>query len=71
MYTYCYLSNVSYVWFLLVWFLAAAGGTGVFAVQLAKLKGNHVIGTCSSDDKVTKTNVHMFSKKKKKTYTKQ
>jgi len=31
---------------------AAAGGTGHFAVQLAKLAGNHVIGTCSSDDKV-------------------
>ncbi|MCU0513563.1 MAG: zinc-binding dehydrogenase [Anaerolineae bacterium] len=31
---------------------AAAGGTGSFAVQLAKLAGNRVIGTCSSDDKV-------------------
>lgn len=31
---------------------AAAGGAGMFAVQLAKLAGNHVIGTCSSDDKV-------------------
>jgi len=31
---------------------AAAGGTGVFAVQLAKLAGNHVIGTCSSDEKI-------------------
>ncbi|HEX2622556.1 MAG TPA: zinc-binding dehydrogenase [Phototrophicaceae bacterium] len=31
---------------------AAAGGTGQFAVQLAKLAGNHVIGTCSSEDKV-------------------
>lgn len=31
---------------------AAAGGTGQFVVQLAKLAGNHVIGTCSSDDKV-------------------
>lgn len=31
---------------------AAAGGTGLFAVQLAKLAGAHVIGTCSSDDKV-------------------
>lgn len=30
---------------------AAAGGTGQFAVQLAKLAGNHVIGTCGSDDK--------------------
>lgn len=32
---------------------AAAGGTGIFAVQLAKLAGPnvHVIGTCSSDDK--------------------
>ena len=31
---------------------AAAGGTGQFAVQLAKLAGCHVIGTCSSDEKV-------------------
>lgn len=31
---------------------AAAGGTGQFAVQLAKLAGNHVIGTCSSASKV-------------------
>jgi NADPH-dependent curcumin reductase CurA len=31
---------------------AAAGGTGQFAVQLAKMAGCHVIGTCSSDDKV-------------------
>mmetsp|Transcript_307 Transcript_307/g.906 ORF Transcript_307/g.906 Transcript_307/m.906 type:complete len:345 (-) Transcript_307:101-1135(-) len=31
---------------------AAAGATGLFAVQLAKLAGNRVIGTCSSDDKV-------------------
>lgn len=31
---------------------AAAGGTGIFAVQLAKLAGAHVIGTCSSDEKV-------------------
>ncbi|KAI9306831.1 hypothetical protein BJ944DRAFT_286689 [Cunninghamella echinulata] len=31
---------------------AASGGTGQLAVQLAKLAGNHVIGTCSSDDKV-------------------
>jgi len=30
---------------------AAAGGTGQFAVQLAKLAGCHVIGTCSSDSK--------------------
>lgn len=30
---------------------AAAGGTGQFVVQLAKLAGNHVIGTCGSDDK--------------------
>lgn len=30
----------------------AAGGAGQIAVQLAKLAGNHVIGTCSSDDKV-------------------
>ncbi len=31
---------------------AAAGGTGMLAVQWAKLAGNTVIGTCSSDDKV-------------------
>ncbi|XP_005109603.2 prostaglandin reductase-3 [Aplysia californica] len=31
---------------------AAAGGTGQYAVQLAKLAGCHVIGTCSSQDKV-------------------
>lgn len=30
---------------------AAAGGTGQFAVQLAKRAGNHVIGTCGSADK--------------------
>jgi NADPH-dependent curcumin reductase CurA len=30
---------------------AAAGATGLFAVQLAKLAGCHVIGTCSSDEK--------------------
>jgi hypothetical protein len=30
---------------------AAAGGTGSLAVQLAKLAGNTVIGTCSSDEK--------------------
>jgi NADPH-dependent curcumin reductase CurA len=32
---------------------AAAGGTGHIAVQLAKLAGNHVIGTCSSEAKAT------------------
>lgn len=31
---------------------AAAGGTGQIAVQWAKLVGCHVIGTCSSEDKV-------------------
>ena len=31
---------------------AAAGGTGQFAVQLAKLAGCHVVGTCSTDEKV-------------------
>lgn len=31
---------------------AAAGGTGQFAVQWAKRAGCHVIGTCSSDEKV-------------------
>ncbi|WP_375511343.1 zinc-binding dehydrogenase [uncultured Nostoc sp.] len=30
---------------------AAAGGTGHIAVQLGKLAGNHVIGTCSSEAK--------------------
>ncbi|WP_416668045.1 zinc-binding dehydrogenase [Egbenema bharatensis] len=30
---------------------AAAGGTGHIAVQLAKLAGNHVIGTCGSAEK--------------------
>lgn len=30
---------------------AAAGGTGTFAVQLAKLAENTVIGTCSTDEK--------------------
>ncbi|MDP5337525.1 MAG: zinc-binding dehydrogenase [Nodularia sp. (in: cyanobacteria)] len=30
---------------------AAAGGTGHIAVQLAKLAGNHVIGTCGSETK--------------------
>lgn len=30
---------------------AAAGGTGHIAVQLAKLAGNHVIGTCSTQEK--------------------
>ena len=32
---------------------AAAGGTGQFAVQLAHRAGNHVIGTCGSDEKAT------------------
>ncbi|XP_035673590.1 prostaglandin reductase-3-like [Branchiostoma floridae] len=31
---------------------AAAGGTGQFAVQLAKKAGCHVIGTCSTDTKM-------------------
>lgn len=31
---------------------AAAGGTGQYAVQLAKRAGNRVIGTCGSDEKV-------------------
>lgn len=31
---------------------AAAGGTGQFAVQLACLAGCHVIGTCSTEEKV-------------------
>ncbi|KAM9440044.1 prostaglandin reductase-3-like [Clarias gariepinus] len=31
---------------------AAAGGTGHFAVQFAKMAGCHVIGTCSSREKV-------------------
>jgi hypothetical protein len=35
---------------------AAAGGTGQFAVQLAKLAGNHVIGTCGNAEKVVLLN---------------
>lgn len=31
---------------------AAAGGTGQFAVQIAANMGCHVIGTCSSEEKV-------------------
>jgi len=31
---------------------AAAGGTGHYAVQLAKIAGNHVAGTCSTDEKM-------------------
>jgi hypothetical protein len=31
---------------------AAAGGTGQYAVQLAKLAGNHVVGTCGSEAKM-------------------
>jgi NADPH-dependent curcumin reductase CurA len=31
---------------------AAAGSGGTFAVQIAKQKGNHVIGTCGGEDKV-------------------
>ena len=31
---------------------AAAGGAGQVAVRLAKLAGNYVIGTCSSEEKV-------------------
>ncbi len=30
---------------------AAAGGTGQFAVQLAKLAGHHVVATCGGADK--------------------
>lgn len=30
---------------------AAAGGTGMFAVQLARRAGAHVVGTCGSDAK--------------------
>jgi NAD(P)-dependent dehydrogenase (short-subunit alcohol dehydrogenase family) len=30
---------------------AAAGGTGLFAVQIAKIAGLHVIGTCGSEEK--------------------
>ncbi|KAJ3057378.1 Prostaglandin reductase 3 [Rhizophlyctis rosea] len=32
---------------------AAAGGAGQMAVQIAKLGGNRLIGTCSSDEKAT------------------
>ncbi|RLN02428.1 hypothetical protein BBI17_005692 [Phytophthora kernoviae] len=35
-----------------VFVTAAAGGAGQFVVQLAKMAGNHVIGTCSNDEKV-------------------
>lgn len=35
-----------------VFITAAAGGTGSFAVQLAKIAGNHVVGTCGNDEKV-------------------
>ncbi|XP_036411850.1 prostaglandin reductase 3-like [Colossoma macropomum] len=31
---------------------AAAGGTGQFAIQFAKMASCHVVGTCSSDEKV-------------------
>lgn len=34
-----------------VFITAAAGGVGHFAVQVAKQAGNHVIGTCGSDEK--------------------
>ena len=33
---------------------AAAGGTGHFAVQIAKLKGCHTIATCGTQEKVEK-----------------
>jgi NADPH-dependent curcumin reductase CurA len=32
---------------------AAAGGTGQYAVQLAKQAGNHVVGTCGTEEKVS------------------
>ena len=32
---------------------AAAGGTGQYAVQLAKQAGNHVVGTCGTEEKAT------------------
>ncbi len=35
-----------------VFVTAAAGGTGQYAVQLAKRAGNRVIGTCGSEEKV-------------------
>ncbi|KAF4045875.1 Zinc-binding dehydrogenase [Phytophthora infestans] len=35
-----------------VFVTAAAGGTGQFVVQLAKMAGNHIIGTCSNDEKL-------------------
>jgi hypothetical protein len=31
---------------------AAAGGTGQYAVQIAKRNGNHVIGTCGTEEKM-------------------
>lgn len=39
--------------------MIAAGGAGQIAVQLAKLAGNHVIGTCSNDDKVAMLKVRL------------
>ena len=33
---------------------AAAGGTGHFAVQIAKLKGCHTIATCGTQEKAKK-----------------
>lgn len=35
---------------------AAAGGVGSWCVQLAKLAGNHVIGTCSTQEKAAELN---------------
>jgi len=32
---------------------AAAGGTGQYAVQLAQQAGNHVVGTCGTEEKVS------------------
>ncbi|KAE8985935.1 hypothetical protein PR001_g22744 [Phytophthora rubi] len=45
-----YVGHMTHVETVLI--TAAAGATGQFAVQLAKLAGNHVIGTCSSPDRV-------------------
>lgn len=33
---------------------AAAGGTGHFAVQIARLQGCHTIATCGSEEKAAK-----------------
>lgn len=41
---------------------AAAGGAGQIAVQLAIQAGNHVIGTCSSDEKAAVLKVRLIAR---------